>query len=322
MGAELAGHPVVEALAARRRAGSRPGARTDGMRIALAVEGGGMRGTISAGMALALAEAGLTDAFDAVYGASAGAITGAWLLSGTPEQLRGWAEPEYANAMIRFANVWRGRPIVDVHDLVERLYVEVANMNFPAILAHPVSYHPLATDVLTGLSTDLHPYLHSPADLRLALRASAALPLLAGPPVALGGRLFYDAGLAESIPYRTALAQGATHVLVLRSRAAGVLSAARATPSFGDRFVAVAALRHSTALRDAYFARPTRLAEDDRVLAGHDTATATAEAAVLSLRPAPEAPAVGRLTRDGRVLTAALDAGHAAAQPLLAALAG
>jgi predicted acylesterase/phospholipase RssA len=40
-----------------------------------------MRGTISAGMALALDELGLVSAFDAVYGASAGAITGAWLLS-------------------------------------------------------------------------------------------------------------------------------------------------------------------------------------------------------------------------------------------------
>ncbi|ROO85157.1 putative patatin/cPLA2 family phospholipase [Actinocorallia herbida] len=321
MAAELTGHPVVEALAARKRTGSKPGQRSDKMRIALAVEGGGMRGTISAGMALALAEAGLTDAFDAVYGASAGAITGAWLLSGTPEQLRGWAEPEYANAMIRFANPWRGRPIVDVHDLVERLYVEVANMDFTAILSHPVTYHPLATDVRTGLATDLHPFLHCPADLRLALRASAALPLLAGPPVALGGRLFYDAGLAESIPYRTALAQDATHVLVLRSRPAGPAPRPRANPSLGDRFIAATALRHSPELRTAYYARPTRLAEDDRVLAEHDVATLTSpHPAVLSVRPAPDAPTVGRLTRDGRLLNAAMDAGHTATRPLLALL--
>jgi predicted patatin/cPLA2 family phospholipase len=43
-----------------------------------------------------------------------------------------------------------------------------------------------------------------------ALRASAALPLLAGPPVEFAGRRFYDAGVSESVPYRTALAQGAT----------------------------------------------------------------------------------------------------------------
>jgi hypothetical protein len=61
-------------LAARARAGSQPGRRDDGFRVAPAVEGGGMRGTVSAGMALALDELGLVTAIDAVYGASAGAI--------------------------------------------------------------------------------------------------------------------------------------------------------------------------------------------------------------------------------------------------------
>jgi Patatin-like phospholipase len=93
-------HEVLRALASRAQAGSQPRARDDGLRIALAIEGGGMRGIISAGRALALHELGLVPAFDAVYGASAGAITGAWLLS-RPEGLRGWAEPAYSRALIR-----------------------------------------------------------------------------------------------------------------------------------------------------------------------------------------------------------------------------
>ena len=44
-------HEVLRVLAARARAGSQPGRRDDGFRVALAVEGGGMRGTVSAGMA-------------------------------------------------------------------------------------------------------------------------------------------------------------------------------------------------------------------------------------------------------------------------------
>ena len=48
-------HDVLRVLAKRTRAGSQPGRRDDGFRVALAIEGGGMRGTISAGMALALA---------------------------------------------------------------------------------------------------------------------------------------------------------------------------------------------------------------------------------------------------------------------------
>lgn len=60
---------VLRVLRERLRAGSTPGNRTDGLRVALSIEGGGMRGAVSAGMALALHELGLVPAFDAVYGA-------------------------------------------------------------------------------------------------------------------------------------------------------------------------------------------------------------------------------------------------------------
>ena len=194
-----------------------------------------MRGTISAGMALALDELGLVSAFDAVYGASAGAITGAWLLS-RPEGLHGWTEPAYARAFIRRSALLRGRPVADIRALIEELYQTTFPMDFDAVLASPVEFHPLATDAATGQSTDLRPLCGSPAELRLALRASAALPLLAGPPVQLDGRRFYDAGLSESVPYRTALAQGATHVLVLRSRrdARPAAAAAAGRGAFGS----------------------------------------------------------------------------------------
>jgi Patatin-like phospholipase len=177
-----------------------------------------MRGTVSAGMALALHERGLMSAFDAVYGSSAGAITGAWLLSSEPERLHGWAHPDYARTMIRWSALLRRRPVADVQTLVEVVYQTEWPMDFDSILASPVEYHPLATDAAAGESTDLRPMISDPAELRLAIRASAALPFLAGPPVRLRGRRYYDAGVAESIPFRTPIAQGATHVLVLRSR--------------------------------------------------------------------------------------------------------
>ena len=195
-----------------------PGRRKDPHRIVLSVEGGGMRGTVSAGMALALHELGVVSAFDAVYGSSAGALSGAWLLSSEPDRLLGWADPDYAKTLIRWSSLLRGRPVVDVRTLVEEVYQTEWPMDFASILANPIEYHPLGTDAETGESTDLRPFLAGPVELRLALRASASLPFLAGPPVELGGRRFYDAGVAESIPFRTPLAQGATHVLLLRSR--------------------------------------------------------------------------------------------------------
>src|SRR5579863_8656039 len=209
---------VLRVLRERLRAGSTPGSRTDRLRVALSIEGGGMRGAVTAGMALALHELGLVPAFDAVYGASAGAITGAWLLSSRPEGLLGWAEPDYAKELIRWRALLRGRPVVDIRALIEEVYQTRWPMDFESVLASAVEYHPLATDAVTGTSTDLRPLIADAAELRLALRASASLPFLAGPPIELRDRRFYDAGVAESIPFRTPLAQGATHILVLRSR--------------------------------------------------------------------------------------------------------
>jgi predicted patatin/cPLA2 family phospholipase len=327
-------HEVLRVLGERTRTGSLAGQHDDGYRVALAIEGGGMRGTISAGMALALDELGLVSAFDAVYGASAGAITGAWLLS-RPQGLRGWTEPAYARAFIRRSALLRGRPVADIRALIEELYQTTFPMDFAAVLASPVEFHPLATDAATGQSTDLRPLCGSPAELRLALRASAALPLLAGPPVQLDGRRFYDAGLSESVPYRTALAQGATHVLVLRSRREPAAAAAAAQaageaaettpdgrgPARSARVLARTALRRETlALRAAFLGRDARLADDDRRLTDYQSAppgasvtpASGAPAAVFSIRPLPGSPAVSRLATDGRLLHAAFESGRAA----------
>jgi predicted patatin/cPLA2 family phospholipase len=317
-------HEVLRALAARARTGSQPAARDDGLRIAVAIEGGGMRGTISGGMALALHELGLVPAFDAVYGASAGAISGAWLLSSRPQGLRGWTEPAYAKTLIRRSALLRGRPVADVRALIEELYQTTWPMDFASVLANPVEYHPLATDAATGTSTDLRPFVSDPAELRLALRASAALPLLAGPPVAFAGRRFYDAGVSESVPYRTALAQGATHVLVLRSRRDALTWPDGRSPSRSLRLITRTTMRReSPDLRAALLARDARLAAADRQLAAYDLATPpnaavpeadlpAAEPAVFSIRPAADSPEVSRLATEGKLLRAAFDAGEAA----------
>jgi predicted patatin/cPLA2 family phospholipase len=298
-----------------------PGARDDGLRIALAIEGGGMRGTISGGMALALHELGLVPAFDAVYGASAGAISGAWLLSSRPTGLRGWAEPAYAKTLIRRSALLRGRPVVDIRALIEELYQITFPMDFASVLSNPVEYHPLATDAATGESTDLRPFVTNPAELRLALRASAALPMLAGPAVEFAGRRLYDAGVSESVPYRTALAQGATHILVLRSRRDPVTWPDGRPPSRSLRLITRTIMRRETpALRATLLARDARLAAADRQLAAYEQASAPAASAeplaaapaVYSIRPAADSPQVSRLATEGKLLRAAFEAGEAA----------
>jgi predicted patatin/cPLA2 family phospholipase len=313
---------VLRLIQERVRSGSRPGHRDDPYRIAASIEGGGMRGTVSAGMALALHELGMVPAFDAVYGSSAGAITGAWLLSSTPEGLRGWADPDYARTLIRWSALLRGRPVVDVRTLVEVVYQTEFPMDFDSVLASQVEYHPLGTDAETGESTDLRPLIANPVELRLALRASASLPFLAGPPVELRGRRFYDAGVAESIPFRTPLAQGATHVLVLRSRLPPTINGAgpRANgspvtrPPHSIRVLTRTTLRNeSLALRTALLTRRVRTATDvARII------VMEAEGKALMIYPPATTPPVSRLTTDSRLLSGALESGRAATRALLA----
>lgn len=302
-------------LAARIATGSRPGRRTDGARLALAIEGGGMRGSVSAGMALAVHELGMLDAFDAVYGASAGAISAAWLVSSRPEGLRGWADQSFASALIRKRNLLRGRPLVDVERLIEQIYVHDFPLDYASILANPLELHPLATDIATGEVADLHGELTDCPALRLAIRASAALPVLAGRPIRLGGRRYFDAGLAESVPFRQALRDGATHVLVLRSRPAlAGAESDRVSPSFGARFVARVALRrHPPQLRASYLGRAARLVDDDRVLAAYEAdGTPLGDSAVLAIRPDPSMPSVSRLATDAALLSEAFEIGRGA----------
>src|SRR6266700_1237102 len=271
-------HKVLRVLGERAAAGSLPGARRDGLRVALAIEGGGMRGTISAGMALALDELGLVSAFDAVYGASAGAITGAWLLS-RPQGLRGWAEPAYARAFIRRSGLLRGRPVADVRALIEELYQTTFPMDFAAVLASPVEFHPLATDAATGQSTDLRPLCGTPAELRLALRASAALD----------GR-----GPARS------------------ARVIARTTLRRETPALRAAFLGRDARLADDDRRLAeYQSAPASSSPPSTVPPGASVTLASgAPAAVFSIRPLDGSPAVSRLATDGRLLRAAFEAGR------------
>src|SRR3954452_20270924 len=202
-------HPVLDALHGR----------SPGSRLALVVEGGGMRGAVSGGMALALDELGLAHAFDAAYGSSAGTLNAMWLVSGrVRDGIPTWTDPGLVHELIsrRRALLRRG-PVVDVRTRVEDRYEQLSPGLFDAVMGSGTELHPVATDAHTGDAVDLHADIRDPHTLRLALRASASLPLLAGPPVGLNGRTLIDAGLSAAIPFRAALADGATHVLVLRS---------------------------------------------------------------------------------------------------------
>lgn len=309
-------HPVARLIAGRTAAGSRAGAREDPHRLALVIEGGGMRGAISGGMAMGLEELGLREAFDDVWGASAGALNAAWFSGGaTAAGLPAWTDPVLRTATVRRRNLLRGRPLVDGRYLTEVIYERRTPMPFDRIVSSPVRLHAVGTDAATGRATDLAPFVHDRVTLKLALRASTALPLLSGPPVALGGRRFFDAGLAAAVPFRLALEHGATHVLVLRSRRADEQEI-----SDGGRSTAVASRylrRHSAEVAAAFADRAARLLRDDEELGALEAATDGRGPAVLSVRPPTGTADIGRLERDHLRVVEGLEAGRRTVHALL-----
>lgn len=210
-------HPVVAAILRRRDEGSRPGRRSDGRRIALVIEGGGMRGVVSAGMTAAIEQLGLTDAFDEVHGASAGAFNAAFLIAGQAGYLtalypHGFGDPRFAS----LRRVLRGGALLDMDFVVDEVWRRQRPLRIERVLASPIELHCTATDADRAEVVDLAD-LRDEEAVRCALRASARLPWLAGPPVSFRGRRLLDATLAESIPVQAAR-RSATDLLVLQTR--------------------------------------------------------------------------------------------------------
>jgi predicted patatin/cPLA2 family phospholipase len=256
-----ASHAALALLRARVAAGSRPGARADGFRLGLVVEGGGMRGSVSAGALQALADLGVRGAFDAVYGSSAGAVNATYFLSdqrdgvdvysehiARPEFIdlarlvrrraaaAGWIRPPRAaagasdgegsgsdgEAAAPAAPAGAASPAdppaaLNLDYLLEEVMTRVHPLDWGAVVASPVPLKVVAS-CLDSLRPVLLEGFTSPADLAACLRASACVPEVAGGYVAHRGLRLVDAAVFEAVPFRSAIADGCTHVLVLATR--------------------------------------------------------------------------------------------------------
>ncbi|MFD9704533.1 patatin family protein [Lentzea sp. NPDC059081] len=304
--------PVLELLRERQRRGSVPGRRDDGARLVLLIEGGSSRGAYSSGMTHPIEQGGLLPLFDAVYGSSAGTLNAAWLLCGRVDRSKhAWWDPAVMRTTIDLRRAFSRRPVVDTRHLVHEIYTQLHPMGFQEILDNPVEFHPMATDGLSGESADLHKTIHDTLSVQTALRASAAMPLLAGEPVVIDGRPYVDAGLTEMVPVRTALAQGATHVVALRTRRTDevAMPPARAERLLLTRWFA----KYAPGAAAPWLSRVESWVEEEAALNSHP--------ACLQIRPPLGSAQVGRTERGPDVLKAAFETGVAAAREALAEVA-
>lgn len=208
---------VLRLLLQRHADGSTPGARSDSHRLALVVGGGGMRGSYTSGMLRGLERAGLRDSFDEVYGASSGAFGSAAFLTGAAAAgAAAYPEDLCSRTFIDMRRLATRRPVLSLEFLIEEVLSRRKPLAWDALPDSAVPLHLVATDTADLTAHTLHP--RTLPQWRRAVRASASIPLLAGPPVEFEGRRWVDGSVSEPLALARALRGGATHVLALLCR--------------------------------------------------------------------------------------------------------
>jgi predicted patatin/cPLA2 family phospholipase len=299
MTVEAGSHPVALVLRERADGRSRPGKRDDPHRVALVLEGGGMRGVVSAGMTAALERLGMAPAFDLVVGSSAGAINGAALLAGAAgEATAAYCGPLASRSFVNPLRVLRGKPVIDVND-VFKFVARVDVAGHERVTSAAADLHCIAVDIESARPVDLHG-MRTERELWDALLASSRMPWAGGPPVEIGGRRYLDGGMASPVPVAEAISAGATHVLVLQTRPYGIPR--KSASRIGDRLIERHLRQLNPALVTVY---RDRIAEYERIVG--DIARRSGDPGagpphVLGLRPPAGTPCVGQLERRPAIL--------------------
>ena len=281
--------------------GSTRGARSDGAVIALAIEGGGTCGVISAGMCLLLEKTGLIDAIDEIYGTSSGALNGSFTAAGQAAlgatNYLDVASPQFANPL----RVFTGRAVIDFDFLFDDLIYSRKPYDADGLAAGP-AFRALCVDLNTATLRVLADFADT-GELAAAVRASCSLPLLGDLPAEIHGAPMADGSLIESIPYRSAQRE-ATHVLVLRSH-----TAAHRQDPYPRPLIELARRSAHPAVAPLMRERPDRYNAE----ACHLEDTGGGESTLLQLAPPAGTVRVANLALSGHAIREGLAAGAAAA---------
>ena len=205
---------VVEAIRehARQRATGQPGPR-----VALAIQGGGLRAIISCAAADALDVLGLRHAFDVVYGGSSGAVNAAYFLAGQAA-LGVTVYAEDVNNL-RFFNPLRFGRALDLEYFINEIVRDRKPLDLKALASRTSLLKIALTDCETG-EIVWYDDIENSEVLFQAFEATCAIPGAYPQPVLVGGRAFTDGMINEPIPVLTAVKENYRALLVLLTRPA------------------------------------------------------------------------------------------------------
>jgi predicted patatin/cPLA2 family phospholipase len=216
----LYGTNPEEALAnIRHRAGqaAQPGTNGDGRKLALVIEGGGMRSVCSGAGAAALAQLGLSAAFDEVYATSAAVMNASYFLSDQP--LLGMSVYFENCRNGRFKNPWRFWKVIDVDYIIDRVAAVEKPLDVNRVMASPSTLYISVCDSRTGEIVNVNTRTASTPLLDVC-RAAMAIPVFYNRTVPVEGRPCIDSGTVLPFTLQQAIDSGCTDILVLLTRPA------------------------------------------------------------------------------------------------------
>ncbi|MCQ2081035.1 MAG: patatin family protein [Lachnospiraceae bacterium] len=187
------------------------------MKTALVLEGGAMRGMYTAGVLDVFMENGLK--FDAIIGASAGALFGVNYLSG-----QNGRAIRYNKKYNKDKNYMGIRPLLKEGNIVSTnfAYVRVPHeldiFDDETYKKSEVPFLAVVTNIETGEPEYIK--VDSVFEKMDVLRASGSMPFVSTP-VPIDGKLYLDGAITDSIPYQYMLDNGYDRVLVILTKKKG-----------------------------------------------------------------------------------------------------
>ena len=258
------------------------------VKTALVVEGGGLRGAFPVGVLQVLLARFGADAFDGIFAVSSGVFASTFFIAGQGAEMEAiWRDRVCGNQLVDHRNWFTGKPVLRLDYLID-IFKGPAKLDLDRVMSSRPFLEYVLSDHDTGRPVYFDAKRHDIFDL---MRASSALPHIYPLPVRIAGRNFFDGGQSDPIPVQRAIEFGAKHIVVVRTRPAG--------------YVKKPALpwRATTPLQNRYN-------ESVRLIA-HPPAGQS----IVSFNPTTMF--VGRLTRDQRRITAAIDHGKDVANQVI-----
>lgn len=285
-------HPVLRLLRDRRRTASKPLSRTDGARLGLAIEGGAMRGIVSASMLVALEEFGFADAFDVVYGCSVGAVNGAYFLAGRgswyPASI--YYDDLASREFLDMRKLLAGKPPLNLEYAFRVILDKIKPLDYQRVIDSRIPLR-IAITLVDGARTLVPHDLQSGRELKAALMAGSWLPLGTRETATFRDQRALDGGLLVAMPFWLAEADGCTHILSLSTRP---MPTTPRHPSLLNKYMARHLDRIKPGLGAGYRTAIDRMHKDEMRLARMRVSPSAETPYILDLGLLPESPEVKR----------------------------